>query len=169
MQILQVACLTVLRCVMRPLFLSFTSRNCTELPIGWRWEAVGARARLRREEAGLTHSQGPATCLRAGGARRATRDGANRPGRTPTGTTGRSRRAPRPRSRSPCSPLPASWAKMAAAAPLAALPLPPRLPASAGSCRCGRRGACVPVPRGKREESFSVLEIAQTPCSGTFF
>lgn len=98
------------------------------------------------------------------------RDCANRPGKTATGASrgpGEAHNRPRPRSRSQGSPLPVCSAKMAVGVRLAALPLPPRLAACNGSCRCRRRGECVRVPGVNAAsshsgwESSSVQEIAQ--------
>lgn len=106
------------------------------------------------------------------------RDCENRPGKTAAGAS-RGRREPhtrpRPRSRSPGSPLPACSAKMAAGTRLAALPLPPRLAAYNGSSRCRRRGECVRLPWGKRcKQPSGVGKLlcarnSTEPSSGTFF
>lgn len=106
------------------------------------------------------------------------RDYANRPGKTAAGASrgrGEPHTRPRPRSRSLSSPLPACSAKMAAGRLLVALPLPPRLGACKGSCRCWSRGECVCLLRGKRcKQTIRVEKLlcarnSADPSSGTFF
>lgn len=177
MQILQVFD-DVLQCVMRPFFLSSTSRNCRVggSPIRRRWEAARAWARLparpRREAAGLSHFQASATCLRAGGARRATPETA-RTGQggwrqehpevaaSPTPAPGRAAavlarrfRPPRPR-----------WRPGRRSQPLGFLPGCPRAPTRAGAGAAGSVCLCLganAVSINSGRGSFSARNSTET-------
>lgn len=140
---------TVLERALRPFFLSFTSRTARSRRQSYQM-ALGSGQDLGSPSAGGGRAVPLSGFCPMPSGRRCPachpRDCANRPGKTAAGASrgrGEPYTRPRSRSRSLGSPLPPCSAKMAAAVRLSALPLPPKLAACIGSCRCRRRGECV--------------------------